>query len=66
MIVDTHAHLNTEEYVHDIDEVLVEAQIHGVYKVIVIGMDEASNRRAIELAKNMKCFLLPLEFILLC
>ncbi|MDR4968208.1 MAG: TatD family hydrolase [Acholeplasmataceae bacterium] len=54
MIVDTHAHLNTEEYVHDIDEVLEEAQIHGVSKVIVIGMDEASNQRAIELAKTHK------------
>lgn len=52
MIIDTHAHLNTDEFDHDIDEVLSNAIEQGIHKIIVIGMDKASNRKAIALQKQ--------------
>lgn len=52
MIVDTHAHLNTEEFNLDITHVLERARENDVLKVIVIGMDLHHNLRAIELSKS--------------
>lgn len=52
MIIDTHAHLNMEDFDHDLDHVLSKALKNDVTKVLVIGMDEPSNRRAIELAEQ--------------
>jgi TatD DNase family protein len=52
MIVDTHAHLNTEEFNLDIANVIERAKENDVLKVIVIGMDLQHNLRAIELAKT--------------
>jgi len=52
VIIDTHAHLNTEEYKDDLNEVLKRAQKNNVNKIIVIGMDEASNELAISLANE--------------
>lgn len=52
MIVDTHAHLNMEDYDHDLDYVLSRALKNDVTKIIVIGMDDASNQRAIQLAEE--------------
>lgn len=50
MIVDTHAHLNMEDYAEDLEQVLVNAKKNKVEKIIVIGMDEPSNHKAIKLA----------------
>ncbi len=52
MIVDTHAHLNTDDYNHNLEQILTNAFNHQVKKIIVIGTDEASNRRAIKLAHD--------------
>ncbi|MFP4178402.1 MAG: TatD family hydrolase [Acholeplasmataceae bacterium] len=52
MIIDTHAHLNIEDFDQDLDDVLERARRAGVKRVIVIGMDEASNARALELAQS--------------
>lgn len=52
MIVDTHAHLNMEDYDHDLVHVLSRALKNDVTKIIVIGMDDASNQRAIQLAEE--------------
>lgn len=52
MIVDTHAHLNTEEYQNDMNDVLKRARINHVNQIIVIGMDETSNELAIRLAEK--------------
>ena len=52
MIIDTHAHLNTDEFKEDLEEVLSRAKAHDVMRVLVIGMDEASNKLAIEQAKT--------------
>jgi TatD DNase family protein len=51
MIVDTHAHLNSEEYNLDIEAVLKRAKLNDVLRIIVIGMDLFHNLKAIELAK---------------
>lgn len=52
MIIDTHAHLNMEDYDLDIDYVLGKALKQEVLKVIVIGMEDVSNRVAIKLAEE--------------
>lgn len=52
MIIDTHAHLNTKDFYNKIEEVLKEASLLDVKKVIVIGMDQKSNKKAIELAEK--------------
>lgn len=50
MIVDTHAHLNTDEFKDDLEQVLSRADAQDVKLILVIGMDEASNLLAIEQA----------------
>lgn len=52
MLIDTHAHLNTEEFLEDLNHIIEKAKEAGIDQVIVIGMDEAHNLRAIELAKE--------------
>lgn len=50
MIIDTHAHLNTKEFEHDIDDVLSRAKANDVQLIMVIGMDLEHNLKAIDLA----------------
>jgi TatD DNase family protein len=52
MIVDTHAHLNSSEFKEDIGNIIKRAKEAKVSDIIVIGMDEASNQRAIELSQQ--------------
>ncbi|NLK12848.1 MAG: TatD family hydrolase [Candidatus Phytoplasma sp.] len=52
MIIDTHAHLNTKDFENRIEEVIKNAFLLDVQKVIVIGMDEESNKQAIKLAEQ--------------
>ena len=52
MIVDTHAHLNTEDYQEDLEDVLIRSKMNDVNQIIVIGMDEETNLKAIELAEE--------------
>ncbi len=52
MIVDTHLHLNVEAYDNDLDEVIKTAYSRGITKLIVIGMDEKTSLRAIEIAEK--------------
>ena len=53
-LVDSHAHIQGEEFSGDIDGVLERAQQAGVEKIVVVGGagDLASNRRAVELAHS--------------
>ncbi|MBN2268904.1 MAG: TatD family hydrolase [Acholeplasmataceae bacterium] len=51
-MIDTHAHLNTEEFKDDLDACILRAIEHNIEHIIVIGMDEASNQRAIEIAES--------------
>jgi TatD DNase family protein len=50
--IDTHSHLNDERFADRIDEVLVEAAAAGVARTLVIGIDVAGSRRAVDLAER--------------
>lgn len=51
-MIDTHAHLNVENYENNLEEILEHAKNNGVKKIIVIGMDDKTNKIAIDLASN--------------
>ncbi len=50
MIIDTHAHLDFPEFAGDIDGVVRRAAEAGVTRIVSIGTDVESSRRAVELA----------------
>lgn len=50
MWIDTHAHLNDEQFQEQVDEVVAEAMQAGVKQILVIGIDVASSAVAVELA----------------
>ena len=52
MYADTHCHLNHEDFDSDWDDVLTRAQDAGVSRLLCIGYDEASSRRAVDIACN--------------
>ena len=49
---DTHAHLDFPDYAADLSEVLTRAQAAGITRILSIGTDMASSRRAVALAEN--------------
>jgi TatD DNase family protein len=49
-LVDTHAHLDMDDFDSDRDEVLSHAQAAGIEKIVTVGIDVASSKKAIELA----------------
>lgn len=51
-IIDTHCHLNDDTLFNDLDNVILRARKAGVDKMIVIGWDELSSIRAIEIANQ--------------
>ena len=51
MYADTHCHLNHEDFDGDRDSVLARAREAGVGRLLCIGYDEASSRRAVDLAR---------------
>jgi TatD DNase family protein len=52
MIIDTHAHLDMEQYDADRDEVIERARANGVDYIINIGCDVESSARSLELAEQ--------------
>ena len=52
MLFDTHVHLNDKKYAQDLLEVMERAKNEGVTRMLVVGYDQRSNRRAIELAEQ--------------
>ena len=51
-LMDTHCHLDMDAYSDDLDEVLAHAASYGVDRIITIGIDVDSSRKAIELAEK--------------
>ncbi|HXE41717.1 MAG TPA: TatD family hydrolase [Candidatus Baltobacteraceae bacterium] len=49
---DTHAHLDYPDYANDLSEVIARANAAGISKIISIGTDLESSRRAIRLAEQ--------------
>ncbi|XXP77197.1 MAG: TatD family hydrolase [Lettuce witches'-broom phytoplasma] len=50
MLIDTHAHLNLDDYSKDLKEVINRAVKNNVQYFIVPGLDQKTNEKAIELA----------------
>lgn len=52
MFIDTHVHLNADQYEEDIDEVIGRALEAGVEKMVVVGFDRKTIVKAMELAEQ--------------
>lgn len=52
MFIDTHVHLNTDQYENDVEEVIARALAADVQKMVVIGFDRKTILRAMELAEK--------------
>ncbi|HLB24974.1 MAG TPA: TatD family hydrolase, partial [Nitrospirota bacterium] len=52
MLIDTHAHLDMEQFAADLPEALEKAAAAGVEFIITIGSDPASSLKAAELAEK--------------
>jgi TatD DNase family protein len=51
-LVDSHAHLDMEHFAQDLEEVITRAREGGVSRIITVGIDLASSRRALALAEK--------------
>lgn len=49
-LIDTHCHLDMQAYQDDLEQVIAKASIHGVKRIITVGIDLASSRSAVRLA----------------
>ncbi|HAQ08417.1 MAG TPA: hydrolase TatD [Bacillus bacterium] len=52
MLFDTHVHLNAEQFNEDLQEVIDRAIGEGVSNMVVVGFDEITIKKAIELAET--------------
>ncbi len=51
-LIDSHCHLDMDAYGGELDAVITRARAAGVTRIITIGIDPASSRRAVELAEK--------------
>ncbi len=52
MLFDSHAHLNSDKLVNNVDEILIRAKNNGINKIICVGYDFDSSMLAIDLANQ--------------
>jgi len=52
ILIDTHAHIYSDEYSHRMDDVIQSANDNGVEKIISIGVDLKSSEKCIKLAEK--------------
>lgn len=52
MFIDTHVHLNADQYENDVEEVITRALEAGVKKMVVIGFDRKTIDKAMELTEQ--------------
>ena len=52
MLIDTHVHLNAEQYDEDLQEVIDRARDAGVDRMFVVGFDTPTIERAMELVEQ--------------
>ena len=50
--IDTHCHLDMDAYAADLDTVIRSASANGVTRIVTIGIDLASSRKAVALAQQ--------------
>ena len=62
MIFDTHCHLNNEQLLERIDEVIESALKVGVNKFLVVGWNKESSLTAIKLAEQYDCIYAAIGF----
>ena len=60
MLIDTHAHIYLEDYLHDIDEVLQRAYDNGVKKIILPNLDSSTVKRLLDLSDAYPHLCFPL------
>lgn len=51
-MIDTHIHLNFEDYIDDLDDVIFDALSYGITKMVVIGIDHDTSQVALSLAEQ--------------
>ncbi len=51
-MIDTHIHLNFDNYIDDLDMCIINAEDHGISKMIVIGIDAVSSDQAVILSEQ--------------
>lgn len=52
MLIDTHAHLDLQEFKHEVASVLSRARQRGVDKIINVGIDAKSSKDSVDLARR--------------
>lgn len=52
MLFDTHVHLNADQFEDDLEQVLKRANEAGVEQMVVVGFDEKTIKKAIELVET--------------
>jgi TatD DNase family protein len=60
MLIDTHAHIYSEDFLHDVDEVLQRAYDNDVKKIILPNIDSGSVKRLLDLADAYPHLCFPL------
>ncbi|MFO1441938.1 TatD family hydrolase [Bacillus sp. Bva_UNVM-123] len=54
MYFDTHAHLNADQYQEDLQEVIDRALVEGISRIVVVGFDRPTIKKAMELAEQFE------------
>ncbi|MDR0476846.1 MAG: TatD family hydrolase [Desulfobulbaceae bacterium] len=52
MLIDSHCHLDMDDYTDDLDAILARAKAAGVSQIITVGIDLDSSRQALALARK--------------
>ena len=60
MLIDTHAHIYSEDFIHDVDEVLQHAYDNDVKKIILPNIDSGSVKRMLDLTDAYPHLCFPL------
>ncbi len=58
-LIDTHSHLNFPDFKKDLEEVISRAKEEGIIHVVVVGIDSATSKKALELAELYSEFISP-------
>lgn len=57
MLIDTHVHLNDEQYDDDLSEVITRAREAGVDRMFVVGFNKSTIERAMKLIDEYDFFI---------
>lgn len=60
MLIDTHSHIYTEDFVHDIDEVIQRAYDNNIKKIVLPNIDSGTVKRLLDLTDSYPHLCFPL------